>query len=104
MLFVTYWELNENRSTEENIQAAQKLTSSGMFPPENVTIIRWDGTPDGWGVLIFEAESAADASDALGMWRAAGKGFFKLTKTAPAQPIEEAIPRTAEMLKALASS
>jgi hypothetical protein len=104
MLFITYWELNEDRSTEENIQAAQKLTSSGLFPPDKVKIIRWDGTPDGWGILVCEAESAGAMSDALNMWRAAGKGFFKVTKTAPAQPIEETIPQIAELLKRLASA
>ena len=55
MLFLTYWELNEGMSVEERQQVAQKLTSSGLFPPKGVNIIRWDGTPDGWGILVAEA-------------------------------------------------
>jgi hypothetical protein len=104
MLFITYWELNEDMSVEERQQIAQKLTSSGLFPPKGVNVIRWDGTPDGWGILIAEAATVADVTDALNIWRAAGAGFFKSTRTAPAQPIEDAISRQGELLKALTSA
>lgn len=103
MLFITYWELNEDMPVGERQKVAEKLISAGLFPPKGVNIIRWDGTPDGWGILIVEAESAADVSDALNMWRAAGAGFFKFSKTAPAQPIQDALSRQGELLKALAS-
>lgn len=103
MLFLTYWELNEAMSVEERLQVAQKLTSSGLFPPKGVNIIRWDVTPDAWGILLAEAESAADIDKAIFMWRAAGAGFFKSTKTAPAQPIQEALPQQGELLKTLSS-
>jgi hypothetical protein len=52
MLFVTVWELNENTPVASNVGAAQKLISAGLFPPEGVTLLRWDATPDGWGILI----------------------------------------------------
>lgn len=104
MLFLTYWELNENMSVEERLQISQKLTSSKLFPPKGVNIVRWDVTPDGWGILLAEAETAADINQALNMWRAAGVGFFKFTKTSPAMPIQEAISRTAELLKTLSST
>ena len=104
MLFLTYWELNENMSIEERQQIAEKLTSSGLFPPKGVNIIRWDGTPDGWGILIAEAESAADIGQAVAMWRAAGTGFFKSTRTAPAQTIQELLIQQGELLKSLGST
>ncbi len=104
MLFLTYWELNEGMSVEERQQIAGKLTSAGLFPPQGVNIIRWDSTPDGWGILVAEAESAADIAQAIGMWRAAGAGFFKSTRTAPAEPVQESLARTDELLKALGSS
>ncbi len=104
MLFLTYWELNEEMSIEERQQIAEKLTSSGLFPPKEVNIIRWDGTPDGWGILLAEAESAADINQAITMWRAAGAGFFKSTKTAPAQTIQELLAQQGELLKALGST
>ncbi len=104
MLFVTYWEVNENMPVKERIQIAQELTSSGLFPPKGVNVIRWDGTPDLWGVIIAEAETAADMVRAVGMWRAAGAGFFKFTKTAPAMPIQELVPIEGELVQTLAST
>lgn len=104
MLFITYWELNENSAVSSNLEAANKLTASGMFPPPNVQILRWDITPDNWGILILEADSAQVVSDALSMWRAAVPGFFKVTKTAPAIPVQEAIPATARILQSLGTA
>jgi hypothetical protein len=104
MLFLCYWELNENMPSVERMQVANRLTSSGLFPPEGVKIVRWDETPDGWGILLFEAESAQDAAQSLELWRAAGAGFFKMTKTAPAVPIEELMPVMEKMFEALAST
>lgn len=98
MLFLIYWELNEGMSLEQRMGIAQKLTESG-FPPEGVEVVRWDTTPDGWGVTILEAESAADVFRALNMWRAAGTGFFKHTKTAPALEVSESMPLLADVVK-----
>ncbi len=103
MLFLTYWELNENSAVSSNLEAATKLTASGMFPPPNLQILRWDITPDNWGILLVEADSAQAINDALSMWRAAIPGFFKLTKTAPALPVQEALPASAKILEALSS-
>ena len=104
MLFLTYWELNEHTPAGAQIQASQKLMSSGLFPPKNVNILRWDITPDSWGILLCEAESAADINQALAMWRAACPGFFTTTRTAPAMPVQESIPLTADLLKTLGSA
>ena len=103
MLFMTYWELNEAMPVEETLQISQKLMSLGLVPFEGFTIIRWDMSPDGWGILIGEAESAADVDKAIYMWRAAGAGFFKFTKTAPAQPVPDVIAQHVELLKTLSS-
>lgn len=101
MLFVTYWELNEEMSVETRQKIALKLTEEGHFPPAGVELIRWDATPDGWGILVTEAESAAAVQDALTLWRAAGRGFFESTRTAPATPVEEAIGSAQEILETL---
>jgi hypothetical protein len=98
MLFLTYWELNENMSVGERLQVAGKLTEKGLFPPEGVKILRWDVTPDSWGILLVEADSAAAANAALMQWRASGAGFFKFTRTAPAIPVEESIPQVQQIL------
>ncbi|MFQ5873496.1 MAG: hypothetical protein ACE5JL_06815 [Dehalococcoidia bacterium] len=104
MLFLSYFELNENMPDEERLQIGQKLTSSGGFPPKGVKIIRWDATPDAWGILVMEAEKAEDVFRAIDMWRAAGTGFFKSTKTSPAIPIQELMPIAADLLKTMAST
>ena len=59
MLFLTYWELNEDTPAAQQLQAAQTLMSSGLFPSKDVNILRWDVTPDNWGILLCEAESAS---------------------------------------------
>jgi hypothetical protein len=104
VLFLTYWELNENMSLEERLGAGQKLMASGLFPPEGVNIIRWDITPDGWGVTILEADSEAAVSRAMNVWRAAGTGLFKCTKTSTARPVQEEMEGSGELLKMLASA
>ena len=101
MLFVTYWELNENMPAEERLRAAGRLTESGLFPPADITVHRWDATPDGWGILIFEAQTAAAANRAINLWRSAGAGFFESTRTAPAIPVDEAIRVGGEILQSL---
>ena len=104
MLFITYWELNENVALQDTIQAAHKLTASGIFPPANVQILRWDITPDNWGILLVESDSAQTVADALSLWRAALPGFFKMTRTSPSVPVQDAIPATGKLLQMLASS
>ena len=104
MLLVTYWELNENMPSAERMGIAKKLTSTGLFPPKGVKILRWDQTPDAWGILLIEADNAMDAALALDTWRMAGAGFFKQTRTAPAIPIAEALPHWAEALKKVSES
>jgi hypothetical protein len=91
MLFLTYWELNEEIPYGERMRIAKRLTESDLFPPKNVKMIRWDSTPDGWGITVFEAPDASAVLHALNLWRAAAPGFFKCTKTAPAAPAQETI-------------
>jgi hypothetical protein len=99
MLFLTYWELNEAMSFEQRQQIAKELTSSGLFPPEDVKIIRWDTTPDGWGMSLIEADEPEAVYRALNLWRAAGAGLFKQTRTAPALPVQEAMNLADGMLQ-----
>lgn len=101
MLFLTYWKLNENLAVEDRNEIARELTQNQQFPPEDVELVRWDGTPDGWGIALMEADDFAAVNNALNMWRtAAGRsGFFEETKTAPAAPAEEIIAQQAAMLE-----
>ena len=99
MLFVSYWELNENMPEQQRLEAAQRIAS--MESSDNVEPIRWDITSDNWGVSIFEAKEASDVIGMFDTWRASAPGFFKLTKTAPAMTAEESMALGAEIQKAL---
>ena len=101
MQFLAYWELNENMSSTDRHKVADNLMSKGLFPPKGVTIVRWDATPDLWGTLILEADNAEDVFRAMELWRAAGAGFFKVTKTAPTLPVQEVIPIGQEIQQSL---
>jgi hypothetical protein len=103
MLFLAYWELNENMPESERLAIAKKLTLSGLFPPKGVKVLRWDETPDSWGILLIEAESAMDVALTLDTWRMGGAGFFKFTKTAPAFPIAESMQKYEEVQKTISS-
>lgn len=103
MLFLTYWKINENLSVERTQEIAEKLTREGLFPPENVELVRWDGTPDGWGIALLEADDYDAVNECLNMWRVAagGTAFFEETRTAPAAPVQEIIPQQAALLDRL---
>lgn len=103
MQFITYWKLNEGISSRKVNDIATKLTSEGLFPPEGTEIIRWDGTPDGWGIVVWEADTYAAVNNGLNVWRAAAgdEAFFEKTTTAPSAPVEEIIPEQAAQLKEL---
>ena len=102
MLFLTYWELNENMAERDRLDVVQKLKASGLFPPKDVKILRWDVTPDNWGIMLYEAEDTASAIETIDLWRPAGAGFFKYTKTAPAVPVERGVALMTPMMEALA--
>ena len=101
MLFMTYFELSQDVPLTAGLAGAQKIMAAGLFPAPDVTIIRWDISPDSWGVLLAEAESVAAIEGAINVWRAAIPGFFRVTRTAPAAPVQENIGRTAELLQRL---
>ncbi len=99
MLLMCYYEFNEDVPAAEHLRVAQKIASLGVFPSKNVKMLRWDFAVDLWGIMLFEADSVADVERHLNIWRVAGAGIFKMTKTAPAMPVEELAQHAAEMLK-----
>ena len=101
MLFLWYWELNEDIPLEERLQVAKDLMSSGLFPPEGVNILRFDITPGNWGITVLEADNAADVFRAISIWRAAKGGFFTTVKVSPALPVKDAMPINGAMIEAV---
>ena len=101
MLFLCYWELNENIPTMQHVQVAKQLTESGLFPPPGVELIRMDKTASGWGVTTFKAESAEAATNLITLWRLAVPGFFKKVKLSPAMPVPEAAANAAKLFQSM---
>lgn len=101
MLFLTYWELNEDMNITQRLQIAEKLQARKLFPPNGTEIVRWDITPDGWGILLLDAPDPGAVAHALDIRRIAGTGFFKVTRTSPAIPVTDSIAVAAELIKKL---
>jgi hypothetical protein len=49
-------------------------------------------SPDLWGVVVVEANPKEQVIRAISVWRVAAPGFFKMTKTVPAMPVQEILP------------
>lgn len=88
MLFVSYWELRGDQSVEERAQALEEQGLMEKANASDLEIIRWDITAAGWGVIIFEADSASDIHEAFDLWRAR-QPWFEEVKVAPATPVDE---------------
>jgi hypothetical protein len=101
ILFLCYWELNENMPVMQHVGIAKMLTEAGLFPPEGVEIIRFDKTPDNWGVTLFKANSAQAANSLITLWRVSAPGFFKMVKMSPAVPVKESAANAAKLYQSV---
>jgi len=91
MLMITYYEISNDVTTREVIEAGQVLMDEGLWPPEGMDIIRWDTTVDNWGVSIAEVDDYETINRAILMWESMVPGMFEETRTAPAAPVEESM-------------
>jgi hypothetical protein len=101
MLFLCYWELNENMPAMQHVGIAKMLTEAGLFPTAGVEIIRFDKTPGNWGVTVFKAESAEAAANLISIWRVAAPGFFKKVKMSTAMPVKDAAASAAKLYQSI---
>jgi len=99
MLFIQYWELNEEKEAEDILAAGETLMESGLWPPEGTEIIRWDMANDYWGITVFEADSYEAVDRGTELWRIALPGIFTETRTAAAAPVGEVMAQHAEMIE-----
>jgi len=99
MLFLCYWQLNENIPVLDHLKVGKFLQEAGLFPPPGIEIIRFDMTPDYWGITVFTAESAEAAFAVIDLWRVAGTGFFKKVKVSPALSVKDASALGAKLYK-----
>lgn len=101
VLFLSYWKLSEDMQTREITEAAEAITESGTWPPDDVETVRWDTTVDNWGITVMEADDYEALSRAWTMWRASVLGAFEEAKTAPAVRVEENIEQSVALLEEL---
>jgi len=102
MLFITYWELNEDFDPSNLAEVAQKVISKKLYPTEGVNQIGWyASTGDFWGITITEAVSEEQLVKDTNVWRMAKPGLFKFIKTSPAMELAKALPILIKLKKQL---
>jgi hypothetical protein len=99
MLFISYWELNQDFDPTELAEMAQKLISKKLVPYPGVKQLAWYISPEYWGITISEAESEAAIFEEQNMWRIARPGVFKFIKTTVGMEITKVIPLMAKLAK-----
>jgi len=100
MLFISYWELNENLSPKDIVEAGAELLQKKLWPVEGVKILGWyvaAGEVPTWGITIEEAESEEQVLKGIAVWTNAKPGIFKVVKASPAMTAEDAMRVVAEM-------
>ncbi len=102
MLFLVYWELNQDFDPAELAEIAQKLMSKKLFPAEGIKQIGfYMSTSDFWGITILEADSEEQLARDSNMWRLAKPGYLKIMRTTPAVDVTKMIPLIMKLKKQL---
>lgn len=93
MLFLTYWELNENLGPKDIAKVSAELMEKKLWPPEGEKILGFYTTTDVpiWGITLSEAENVETLMKSIAIWTNAKPGIFKVVKTSPAMTSEDAI-------------
>ena len=100
MLFLSYWELNENITPKDIVKVGAELLAKKLWPIEGMKILGWyvaAGPVPTWGITIEEAESAEQVLKGIAVWTNAKPGLFKVVKVSPAMTTEDAMRIVAEM-------
>jgi len=82
MLFLSYWELNENLSPKDMAKIAAELLEKKLWPIKGVKKIGWYTSTDVpiWGVDIYDAENVEQVLKITAVWTNAKPGFFKVVR------------------------
>ena len=99
MLFLSYFELNENLNLKDTVKLAAELMEKKLWPIKGVKILGWYTSVDvpTWGINIYEAETVEQVVKGLAVWTNAKPGFFKVVRVSPAMAAEDAIRVVMEM-------
>jgi len=99
MLFLSYWELNENITPKDVAELAAKLMEKNLWPPEGTEILGFYTTTEVpiWGITIEEAKSVESILKGAAAWTNEKPGIFKVLRVSPAMSAEDAIRIIMEM-------
>ena len=100
MLFLSYWELNENLSPKDVVKVGTGLLEKNLWPVKGVKMLGWyvaAGEVPTWGITIEEAKTVEQVMKGVAVWTNAKPGLFKVVKVSPAMTAEEAMRVVMEM-------
>ena len=100
MLFLSYWELNENLTPKDIAELSAELMEKRLWPPEGTKILGFYTSAADvpiWGVTIEDAESVEAVLKGVAVWTNAKPGVFKVVRVSPAMTAEDAIRVVMEM-------
>ena len=98
MQFITYYEIGNDVTTREILEAGETLMEAGLWPPEGMDLIRWDTTVDNWGITVAEVDEYEQMNRAILMWEAMIPGMFETIKTSPSIPVEDSMEQSRALL------
>ncbi len=90
MLYLTYWEINENINPAEIAKVGTKLAQ--VEATEGAEVLSYIVTPDNWGIVLLKIENEEAAFKIVNRWRMALPGVFKSWKGALAMEVEKVMP------------
>jgi len=99
MLFLSYWELNENLSPKDVVKLGAELLEKNLWPIKGVKQLGWYATVDvpTWGINLYEAENVEQVLKGVAVWTNAKPGIFKVVRVSPAMTTEDAMRIVMEM-------
>ncbi len=100
MIFISYWELNQDFDPGDMAEIAQELMSKKIYPAEGIKEIAfYISATDYWGIGIDEADSEEVLTRNINMWRIAKPGFIKFIKSTPAMEVTKILPILVKLKK-----
>ncbi len=100
MLFISYWEINQDFDPSELSEIAQNLISKKIYPSEGIKEIGfYMSLSDLWGITIEEADSEEALIRNTQMWRIAKPGMIKFIKSSPAMEVTKLLPIVMKLKK-----
>ena len=104
MLFLSYWELNQDFDPSELAEIAQRLISKKLYTIQGVKQIGfYVSTSDYWGITIEEADNEEQLVKGSMIWRLAKPGYITVMKTTPAMDVIKVLPLVMKLKKQLES-